>query len=68
MSIENLLWAILPSLLVAIVMAYFNRGQKKRDERRDSYESARKQETLLHLQLQMATADLCGNGYQAWLP
>ena len=58
MDIVTLLWAILPSLFVAVVMAFFNRGQKKRDEHRASYEAARKQEMMLHLQLQMATADL----------
>lgn len=50
--------ALLPSLIVALVMAVINRRQKKRDEMQDALAEARKEETLLHLNLQMATAKL----------
>lgn len=50
--------ALLPSLIVSLVMAAINRRQKKRDALQDELSEARKEETLLHLNLQMATAKL----------
>ena len=43
---------------IAALMAYFNRLQKKRDEKADKRAEARKNESLLALELQMATAKM----------
>ena len=50
--------AILPSLLVGICMAWWNRMQRLRDERLESHTQIRKQESLLSMEMQMATAKL----------
>lgn len=55
---ESFIWAVAPSLLVGVVMALFNRRQRHRDAQMDQRAAARKQETLLALDLQMATAKL----------
>ena len=63
--IAKLISALLPSLIVSLVMAVINRRQKRREAAQDAREAAqdaraeaRKQESLLHLNLQMATAKL----------
>ena len=58
MTLEALFNAILPSLLVGIVMALFNSRWKKREEETDARAVARKKESLLSLELQMATAKM----------
>ena len=58
MSIESIFWAVLPSLIVGVVMAVFNSRQKKRETEQDEITNARARESLLHLNLQMATAKL----------
>ena len=55
---ESLIYAIAPSLLVGVIMALFNRRQRHRDAQMDARSEARKRETLLALDLQMATAKL----------
>ncbi len=50
--------ALLPSLIVSLVMAVINRRQKKRERAEDALAEARREESLLHLNLQMATAKL----------
>lgn len=55
---ESFLWAVAPSLLVGVIMALFNRRQRHRDAQMDARSEARKRETLLALDLQMATAKL----------
>lgn len=58
MTLETLITALLPSLIVSLVMAYFNSRQKKREKAIDDRAEARKKENLLALDLQMATAKL----------
>jgi len=50
--------AIIPSLIVGIFLYFFSREQNKRDVAADSRVKARKKESLLSLELQMATAKL----------
>lgn len=58
MDWTTLVWAVMPSLIVSVFMACFNRRQKKRDEELDKRAAARKRESLLALDLQMATAKM----------
>lgn len=58
MSIESIFWSVLPSLIVGVVLAIFNSRQKKRETEQDARAEARKRESMLHLNLQMATAKL----------
>lgn len=58
MDILDLIRLLLPSLVVGIIMALYNRKQSKRDKERDKIEDARRDESLLALELQMATAKL----------
>lgn len=58
MTIDTLIAALLPSLCVSIVMALFNRRQTKRDKETDARAEARKRESLLALEMQMATAKM----------
>ena len=55
---EQMVWAALPSLIVGAFMALFNRAQKKRDEITAARAEARKAESLLSLDMQMATAKM----------
>lgn len=55
---ENVLIACIPSILTGIFLAYFNGRQKKRERYEDERAAARKKESLLHLELQNATAKL----------
>lgn len=50
--------SILPTVLVSIFLFYFERKQKKRDEAETKRTKARKQETLLSLEMQMASNKL----------
>ena len=54
----NVALACLPSLITGLFLAWFNRKQKKRTEREEEHAAARKQEALLSLELQNATAQL----------
>lgn len=55
---EAILTAILPSLVVSVFMVYFNRRQVKRDKDMDERAQIRQQESLLSLELIMATAKM----------
>lgn len=55
---ERLIWAVLPSLLCGVIMAYFNRRQTRREREADKRAEARKEESLLALDMQMANAKL----------
>lgn len=55
---EQMIAAVLPSLLVSVAMAFFGRAQKRRDRAAAAHTQARKTEGLLALELQMATAKL----------
>lgn len=49
---------LLPSLITGCILFYVQRSQKKRDEKEDGRARARRTETKLLLDLQMATAKL----------
>ena len=56
--IARLLWAILPSLVVGIIMAIWNRQQKGRDSERQEAEKTRLKSETLRISLLLATAQL----------
>jgi hypothetical protein len=58
MTLAQVVSAILPSLVVGVFMAFFNRAQKRRDEETESRAAARQKESLLALELNMSTAKL----------
>ena len=62
MSIDSIVQAAVPSLVVSILMLIINSRQKRREQARDERQqklvNARNQESILHLNLQMATAKL----------
>ena len=58
MTIEQFLISIIPSIAGGVFMAYFNHSQKERDKTADRRAEARKKESLLSLELQMATAKM----------
>lgn len=58
-TITQLIWAVAPSLLVGITMAWFNRNQKKRDDKDEQKERNRIKGETLRLDLLVATAQLC---------
>ena len=62
MTIDTLFQSIFPSLLVSVLMLVINTRQKKREAERDRRQehlvAARNRESVLHLNLQMATAKL----------
>ena len=58
---EVLLWvgtALVPTIVTGSVLFYAQRAQKKRDEKEEGRAKARRTETKLMLDLQMATAKL----------
>ena len=55
---ETIIIAALPSLLVGVMLAVFNRRQAKRDKDVDRRAEARKQESLLSMKMLMASAKL----------
>lgn len=57
-TITQLIWAVAPSLLVGITMAWFNRNQKKRDDKDEQKERNRIKGETLRLDLLVATAQL----------
>lgn len=58
MGLEALIYAALPSLVVGVIMACFNRRQRMRDEERRKYLEIKRSETLLSMKLLMAAAKL----------
>lgn len=52
------LLGLVPSILTGAALFYMQRAQKKRDKKEDDKISARRKETKLQLDLQMATAKL----------
>ena len=58
MTIESLVTTMMPSIVVGIFMAYFNNKQKKHDKAVEDRNNARKNETLLQLELEMAIGKL----------
>ena len=58
MTVTEIFFALLPSLLVSLYMAFFNRRIAKRDKYSESLDEARRQSDQLNLSLLMATAQL----------
>lgn len=52
------LWAVLPGIVVGIVMALWNKRQKKRDELTEEKERERVKSEMLRISLLVATAQL----------
>ena len=62
MTLDTLFQSVFPSLLVSVLMLIINSRQKRRENERDRRQeklvAARNRESVLHLNLQMATAKL----------
>ena len=58
MTITQIFFALLPSLLVSLYMAFFNRKISKRDKYTESFAEARQRSDQLKLSLLLATAQL----------
>ena len=58
MTVTEIFFALLPSLLVSLYMAFFNRRISKKDKYSESFEEARRQSDQLKLSLLIATAQL----------
>lgn len=56
--IETILWAIAPSLIVGIVLFYWERRQSRQDAKRASRDAFREESDLVRLDLEVATAQL----------
>lgn len=57
-TITQLIWAVMPSLIVGVTMALFNRKQKSRDDRDERNERNRIKGEMTRLDLLVATAQL----------
>lgn len=57
-TITQLIWAVAPSLIVGVTMAFYNRKQKRRDDRSERSERDRIKGETLRLDLLVATAQL----------
>lgn len=60
--LARLAWAVLPSLLCAVVMVFFNKSLAKREKKQEEREEVRKKEMLLLLKMTFANGKL---GYAA---
>lgn len=58
MTVTEIFFALLPSLLVSLYMAFFNRRISKKDKYAESFDEARRQSDQLKLSLLIATAQL----------
>lgn len=58
MGLEALIYAALPSLVVGIIMACFNRRQRRHDRKRAQEIEMKRRETLLSIQFMKANAEL----------
>ena len=56
--LEKLVWAILPGLIVGIVLAVWNRRQKRRDDAEASRADDQMEAAMLQTDLTVATAQL----------
>ena len=57
-ALIKLFWAILPAIIVAIVLYYFNKSMKDREDAVDRRAELRKRESLLALKMQFANGKL----------
>lgn len=58
MTITQIFFSLLPSLLVSLYMAFFNRKISKRDKYAESFAEARQRSDQLKLSLLLASAQL----------
>ena len=58
MDFMQLLWAAAPSLIVGVVLAWWNRQQKKRDQIAEGREAERLQAEQMRISLLLAAAKL----------
>ena len=56
--LTRFLWSILPSILCGVVMFYFQRGQKARDEKEEKRHALREKESLLQLKMELANGKM----------
>ena len=56
--LARILWAVLPSIVTGIVLAVWNRRQKRRDDSADQREAERHKGEIVQLDLLVATAEL----------
>lgn len=56
--LAQILWAVLPGILTGIVLAVWNRKQKRRDDSADQREAERHRGEIVQLDLLVATAEL----------
>lgn len=56
--LTRLLWAVLPSLLCGVVMFFFQKGQKARDDKEDKRHALREKESLLQLKMELANGKM----------
>ena len=56
MNASSIFMAVLPSLLVGVVLFYWQRAQKKRDERKDEIEEVNQAVSYATMELANATA------------
>lgn len=54
----EIILAAAPSIVCGVAMAYFNRELKRRDGQAEAHSQARRKESLLSLEMQMATAKM----------
>ena len=57
-TITRFAWAVLPSIFVAMAMAYYSKKQSKKDKDIESRANMRKQESLLLLKMMFANGKL----------
>lgn len=55
---EQFFWAVVPSILVSVVMGYWNSRQKKKDREENEREKARLKSERLRISLLLAAAQL----------
>ena len=58
MEMVSFLLGLCPSVITGVIAYYLQRGQKRRDEQAEEHAEARKKESLLALDLNMANAKL----------
>ena len=56
--VQSILWAVSPSVAAGILLAWWNHGQKKRDERDEKRERDRLKSEQLRIDMLMATCKL----------
>lgn len=58
MWITEALWAVAPGIITGIVLAFWNRREKRREERTSGQEADRVESEMMRIDLEVATAQL----------